>query len=77
MKNQQDLEPLKRIAKATNGIFIMIENKEQISNAIQDLMQKLQKDESPNLKPDKSFNPKQEMLYKFYEKIISESKSDF
>ena len=77
MANQQDLEPLKRIAKATNGIFIMIENKEQIPNAIQDLMQKLQKDESPNLKPDKSFNPKQEMLYKFYEKIISESKSDF
>ncbi len=77
MKNQQDLESMKRIAKATNGIFIMIENKEQIPNAIQDLMQKLQKDESPNLKPDKDFKPNQEMLYRFYEKIISESKSDF
>ena len=75
--NQQDLEPLKKIAKATNGIFIMIENKEQIPNAIQNLMQKLQKDESPNLKPDKSFNPSQEMLNVFYEMIISESKSDF
>ncbi|MBO7635406.1 MAG: BatD family protein [Paludibacteraceae bacterium] len=77
IKNQQDLEPLKKIAKATNGIFIMIENKEQIPNAIQNLMQKLQKDESPNLKPDKSFNPSQEMLNVFYEMIISESKSDF
>ncbi|MBO4530208.1 MAG: BatD family protein [Paludibacteraceae bacterium] len=77
IKNRQDLEPLKKIAKATNGMFIMIENKEQIPTAIQDLMQKLQKNESPNLKPDKSFKPNQEMLYKFYEKIISESKSDF
>lgn len=74
--NRQNLNDVERIAKATNGIFMVIENEKQISQAIRKL--KEQGGKKPPMKtPSNEFCLEKGMLYRLYESIIKSSETEF
>lgn len=77
IKNIQNLGDVKRIAKATNGAFIVIEDKKQIATAIRKVKEVLLKGEMPKRKPNKDFRPEATILSRLYEVIMMNSETDF
>ena len=77
IENIQNLGDVKRIAKATNGAFIVIEDKKQIATAIRKVKEVLLKGEMPKRKPNKDFLPEATILSRLYEVIMMNSETDF
>ena len=77
MDNTQNMEDVKRIAQATNGFFIWIDNKKQIPAAIRQVRESLRNAPTPDLSPEKTFAPNINLLYKLYDGIISDAETDF
>lgn len=77
IKNTQNFSNLQRIAKNTNGAFILIENKSQIPAAIRKIKEKRLKSEVPNQQPEKGFHPQKTILYTLYKEIMMEAESEF
>lgn len=77
IKNIQNLGDVKRIAKATNGAFIVIEDKKQIATAIRKVKEVLLKGEMPKRKPNKYFRPEATILSRLYEVIMMNSETDY
>ena len=76
-KNFQDYSDVERIAKATNGQFILVEKESQIPEAIRTIREKIQKAEAPKQKPEKQFKPEKSLLFGLYKEIMSDAKTDF
>lgn len=77
IKNFQDFSDVERIAKATNGQFVLVENESQIPEAIRTIREKIQKAEAPKQKPEKQFKPEKSLLFGLYKEIMSDAKTDF
>jgi hypothetical protein len=77
IKNNQNLEDVERIAKATNGSFIVIEDKKEIATAIRKVKETLLKGETPKRKPNKDFRPEAPILSRLYEDIMMNSETVF
>ena len=76
-KNNKDYRDVERIARATNGQFILVEKESQIPEAIRTIREKIQKTEAPKQKPEKQFKPEKSLLYGVYKEIMSDAKTDF
>lgn len=77
INNMQDFSDVERIAKNTNGEFILIENREQIPDAIRRIREKIAKREPAKQQSEESFKPNEAILHRLYKKIIKEAESDF
>lgn len=77
INNMQDFSNVERIAKNTNGEFILIENREQIPDAIRRIREKIAKREPAKQQSEESFKPNEAILHRLYKKIIKEAESDF
>ena len=77
INNMQDFSDVERIAKNTNGEFILVEKREQIPDAIRRIREKIAKREPSKQQPEDSFKPNEAMLHKLYKKIIREAESNF
>ena len=77
MKNTQDFSDVERIARETNGTFVLIENQKQIDRAIAVVRKSVQKKNRPIRQPDKDFVPNPYLLYNLYKEIESLSLSNF
>lgn len=77
INNRQDFSDVERIAKNTNGEFILVENKGQIPDAIRRIKEKIAKREPSKQQPEDSFKPNEAILHRLYKKIIKEAESDF
>lgn len=75
--NRQNVDDVERIAKATNGTFIVIEDKKQIASAVRKIKENLRKSEAPTRKPDNDFRPEAPMLSRLYEVIMMNSETVF
>ena len=76
-KNNKDYRDVERIARATNGQFILVEKESQIPEAIRTIREKIQKAEAPKQKPEKQFKPEKSLLFGLYKEIMSDAKTDF
>lgn len=76
IKNIQNLGDVERIAKATNGAFIVIEDKKQIANAIRKVKEHIAKSPLPNRKPDDDYAPNLNLLNLLYKEIEKESETE-
>lgn len=77
IKNPQDFNDVEEIAKATNGIFILIENKEQIPEAISRVKDQILHGQPPIQEPNYDFHPDNELLNRLYKGILLESETEF
>lgn len=77
INNIQDFSDVERIAKNTNGEFILVENKGQIPDAIRRIKEKIAKREPSKQQPEDSFKPNEAILHRLYKKIMKEAESDF
>ena len=73
--NRNDFSDVERIAKATNGLFFLIENESQISEAIHKVKEHILKAGSPKRQLDKGFKPNKVLLYRLYKEIMSDVKT--
>lgn len=74
---EQDFTDVERIAKNTNGEFIVIENKDQIPDAVQKIRKKIAKRETTIQQPEDSFKPNEAILQALYKRIITQAESNF
>ena len=77
IKNVQDYRDVERIARATNGEFILIENKKQIPIAVSKIQEKILKAETPKQKPRNDFQPDKTLLNTLYKEIMMNAFTDF
>lgn len=77
IKNTQYYSDVERIAKATNGQFILIEDKSQIPDAIRQIKGAILKREMPNHQPEKGFEPDKNLINSLYNEIMSDAMKDF
>ena len=77
IKNNIDYNDVKRMAKATDGMFILIENKNQIAEAVRKIARQIDKASLSEQIPDKNFRPRKELLYRLYKRIMEDSEKDF
>ena len=75
--NTQKYDDVERIAKATNGLFFLVENEEDIPDAIAMIKEKYMKNEMTKERPEKGFAPDNYILYKMYKEIWSDAESPF
>lgn len=73
----QNFNDIERIAKATNGSFILVKDAKQITDVIRKIKEKRQKNETPKQLPFKSFVPDRNLLNTMYNEIIMDAKTDF
>lgn len=77
IKNVQNYKDVERIAKATNGLFVLIENESQIPAALRKIRAKMQMAEAPRKKSDPDFAPEKNLLYTLYKEIMSDAVTGF
>ena len=77
IRNNQDYRDVERIAKATNGQFVVVDNRSKMPAAIRIIREKLLKSETPKQQPQKGFAPDKNLLYTFYKEIMSEASTGF
>ena len=77
MKNNQDFSDVERIAKATNGQFVLVENKKQIPAAIHQIKKKIMEAEAPKCQQNKDFKPVNGLLYRLYKEVMLEARTTF
>lgn len=77
IKNSQDFSDVERIAKATNGLFVLVEDKSLVPAAVRMISKNRQKGATPNRQPEKGFAPDKNLLNSLYKGIISDAKTDF
>ena len=75
--NERGYTDVERIARATNGQFILVENESQIPEAIRTIRIKILQAEAPKQKPEKQFKPDKSLLYGLYKEIMSDAMTDF
>ena len=76
IKNTQDFSDVERIAEATGGLFIQINDKQQIADAIRKV-KILQLRHAPYRLPDNDFLPEPYLLYLYYKEIEQDSMKGF
>ena len=77
IKNYMDFSDVERISKATNGLFLLIEDQSQLYSALCEVKEKLQKNEVPKQLPEKDFSPNQSLLNTLYKEIVLDSQTKF
>lgn len=76
IKNTQDFSDVERIAKATGGLLIQIDNKKQIANAIRKVKD-VQLRHAPNKQPNHDFSPDPYLLNLLYKEIEQDAIKEF
>ena len=76
IKNTQDFSDVERIAEATGGLFIQINDKQQIADAIRKV-KNLQLRHAPYRLPDNDFLPEPYLLNLYYKEIEQDSMKGF
>lgn len=76
IKNTQDFSDVERIAKATGGLFIQIDNKKQIANTIRKVKD-VQLRHAPNKQPNHDFSPDLYLLNLLYKEIEQDAMKEF
>lgn len=75
--NEQDLSSIEMISKATNGIFIRINNKEQIVSAVEIVKERLLDIKNSIPSPEGGFDPNISLLNMLFEEILSVARAKF
>ena len=76
-KNRQDFTNIERLAKATNGMFLLIEEEKQIPTSVRKAVQHILKEPSSMDNTCDDFHFVTELLHHYYKEITIESESDF
>ena len=77
LKNSQDFTKIERLAKATNGMFLLIENKNQIPPSVGKAIKHILEEPSLMDNANRDFHFVTELLHNYYKDILTESESDF
>ena len=77
IKNEQNFADVERIAKSTNGMFVLVEKEKDISDALRKIREQLRKKGILQLQPEKGFAPNKSMLNSLYNRILRDARTDF
>ena len=77
IKNLQEFCDVKRIARNTNGEFVLVDSDSQIQNALRKIKSKIANRESPLQQEDDDFNPDETLLNSLYNEIESSTRLKF